>query len=141
MEKLMMEDFRWFTPQPKNRRALSIPRKGMMYLSSQFMKEGPRHVTFGVDDKRHRVGIRETEDAGYSLPKSGKIRDPELEKALMSGGIRYPARFTLHQAEGGWIGELDEQAPPALDMKTPAKKAKRISLNSLDQELEARDAK
>ena len=130
------KDFVWMKPKEKNRLAINIPNENDFNINPALRAELPRKITVGYIADRMILAIRQADD-GYSIPKSGTIRIPELISELTKHNMTFPARFTVEKDADRWIATLVPQQKPIADFRKMPKRKKKPDLEALAKEAES----
>ena len=116
------EEFKWFTPIPKNPLRISIPNLQSLRLSPMFKEEVPQFVEIGVSDHGRTLCIREKQETGYRV-SNNSIKANNLIQHLVNAGIHLPAKYSVTKEDCCWIAKLEPANPPTIDMtRTPPRR-------------------
>ncbi len=125
----------WFSGETQSPYAVTICSKQQMNINSKLQERLPPCFEVGVSADGRMVCFREKE-GGYKLLKSGYVKDKALVQYILDQGVHLPARYTVTEHDGIWVGTLDEQKQPALNMTKPPRRPKVRNLEGVLQELE-----
>jgi hypothetical protein len=122
-EDISISDFDWFLPSPKKVvYAIAIPNDTCFNLNQRLTQKLPKMITIGINSDAKTLCIKKEPDKGFSVPKSGTIKDNVLINTIKSRGIRLPAHYSAESKGEYWIASLVPPiSSPILPKKTPSK--------------------
>ena len=129
------KDFVWIKPRKKSKFAVNIPNERNFNINAALVSELPETIGIGYNAEKMTLAIRR-DDAGHTYRRSGHLQFPDAIKALVSHGMRFPARFTMVRSDDVWIGTLDPQPKQQIDSKKPPRRKKKPDMQSLAKEAE-----
>lgn len=128
-------DFTWIKPKNKKMMAITIPNETNFNINAALAAKLPERIGIGYIAETKVLALRK-DDTGFVLPKSGTLKLADLIQNLTSHGMHFPARFTVTQENGLWIGTLDPQPKQVIDPRKPPRRKKKPDLASLAKEAE-----
>lgn len=60
----------------------------------------PKKITIGIDYGGKEIYVKEMPGTGYSIPKSGSIKDQQLVTHITKQGVKLPARYLVQEKNG-----------------------------------------
>lgn len=133
-------EFDWFIPTPREAElTITIPNGNCLNFNAKLRVLLPSRITVGISKKDGKtICVAESPTEGYSLPKSGTLKDKHLMTKIAEHGLNLPARFHMKKNGEQWIGNLVISSPvvPVIT-KTPKKPRK----NGLDNLIRKEEAK
>ena len=130
------KDFVWMKPKEKNRLAINIPNESDFNINPALRAELPNKIAVGYIADKLILALRQADD-GYAIPKSGRIKIPELIAELTKHNMIFPARFSVVKDEDKWIATLVPQRRPMADVRKMPKRKKKPDLDALAKEAES----
>ncbi len=124
----------WFSGESQSPYAITICNKEQMNINAKLLERLPQNYEVGVSADGHMLCLRE-KDGGYRLLKSGWVKDKTLVQYILAQGVHLPARYTVTEQHGIWVGKLEEQKQPVLNMTKPPRRPKGKTLEGVLQEL------
>lgn len=125
----------WFSGEVQSPYAVTICGKEQININAKLRERMPLEFEVGVFADGHTICFR-AKDGGHKLLKSGHVKDKALVQYILDQGVHLPARYTVTEQNGIWVGTLDEQKQPALNMTKPPRRPKTKKLEGVLQELE-----
>ncbi len=126
-------DFEWIWPVPKNKLAITIPNEHDLNINRSLLAEIPERIIIGYIPQTMTLALC-ADDAGFTYPKSGSLKLPELIQKFTDQGMQFPARFTMKFENDMWVGTLNPQPNPEYRLKRPPRRKKVPDLESLEKE-------
>ena len=118
---------------------ISVSETGGFTFNSPAREALPLHIKIGILPDGKRVCVVEDPTSGYTLPKSGTVKRPELVGHIVSAGIVLPARYSMRREDNCWVAELQA---PTTKKRLPAKNPRKISKSAEESILkELKDGK
>ncbi len=125
----------WFSGELQSPYAVTICSTEQMNINAKLLEQLPPYFEIGVSADGHTLCFREKEN-GYKRLKSGSVKDARPIRYILDQGVHLPARYTVTEQSGVWIGTLDKQKQPALNITKPPRRPKAKKLEGVLQELE-----
>ena len=140
MSTINFKEFIWFDLSPKPpEMMISVSETGGFTFNSPAREALPSHIKIGILPDGKRVCVVEDPTSGYTLPKSGTVKRPELVGHIVSAGIVLPARYSMRREDNCWVAELQA---PTTKKRLPAKNPRKISKSAEESILkELKDGK
>lgn len=119
-EDINLSDFDWFLPSPKEVvYSITIPNDTCFNLNQRLISQISKKITIGIyKSNPNTLCIKNEPDKGFSIPKSGTIKDKALINAIKSRGIQLPAHYSVKSKGEFWIASLN---PPTIPPNPPKK--------------------
>ncbi len=137
LKPISFEAFTWFRPTPKNPFAITIPNQDDIRINSKLLPKLPSYIEIGIGEGGGQIGLRACED-GYKVTKDGNIRATEVIMRLREAGVRLPARYTVEETDGGFLGTLVKTPEVKLDVQKTPCTPKKKELSGLVKEIAAK---
>lgn len=125
----------WFSGEVQSPYAVTICSKEQININAKLRERLASEFEVGVFADGRTICFR-TKEGGHKLLKSGYVKDKALVQYILEHGVHLPARYTVTEQSGVWVGTLDEQKQPALNMTKPPRRPKAKKLEGVLQELE-----
>ncbi len=124
----------WFSGEVQSPYAVTICSREQMNINAKLRERLPSEFEVGVFADGRTVCFR-AKEGGHKLLKSGYVKDKALVQYIPDQGVHLPARYTFTEQNGIWVGTLDAQKQPALNMTKPPQRPKAKKLEGVLQEL------
>lgn len=122
-------EFTWFLPAPRKPvLSITIPNDNCFNLNQKLYSQINDRIAIGVNCDGKRIRIKLKPEVGYSVPKSGIIKDLDLIAKIKKCGIKLPASYLVEQKEDYWEATLVTRAAPLPSPKKSRKIHEKMAL-------------
>ncbi len=125
--------FQWWQPTRQKKTAISIPNEKCLNINAALYKELPSKLLIGYNAEKLMLIIQSSEE-GYTIPKSGSVKCPDLIRILTQHGLRFPAHFSVEKDNEKWYAHYEQNEMLGKQIKKVPKRRKKPDLASLSKE-------